>query len=312
MIRRRTVLILGAGASRPYNFPLGSQLVDQICEEILAGRAGLITRLENSYAKQPGDAAEFARLLAGARPFSIDAFLEAKRRFNTIGKAAIADLLLRTEHPEALQAAKLEADWYRYLLSDVLVRRNPEHFQGQVRHLSIVTFNFDRSFERALFSTLENGFEITSDKARSLATELDIHHVHGTLGEPDWLYPDRPGGNPYGVPDNGLVAAVAKAVPRMKIVSDEIPTSVIEDLQVVLQKAEFVYFIGFGFDDRNLERLGIPGILSPTAVVRGTSLGKTTMEQEPIIRCFREMKVHLYQTDDALTFVRTRAESLFD
>lgn len=314
MIRRRTVLILGAGASQPYRFPIGSELVDQICSEILdaPGRTGLITRLEDQYVASAGDAARFAEALRGARTYSIDAFLETKRRFRELGKAAIADVLLRAEIPKWLDNADVKRDWYRYLFS-ILVQRNPEHFRAQARCLTIITFNFDRSFERALFSALRHSFEITAEQARSLAMELDIHHVHGRLGEPDWLYPDHPDGNPYGVHgDIALVAAVAKAVPKVKIVDDEIPSSMIEDLQVPIQKAAFVYFIGFGFDERNLERLGGPGILPTSCVVRGTCLGKTAGEQQPILRHFGDMKIHLYESDDALTFLSSRAEALFD
>ena len=104
MIRRRTVLILGAGASRPYRLPIGSELVDQICSEILddPGGAGLITRLENRYVASAGDAAQFADALRGSRTYSIDGFLETRHRFRELGKAAIADVLLRAEIPKWL------------------------------------------------------------------------------------------------------------------------------------------------------------------------------------------------------------------
>ena len=147
---------------------------------------------------------------------------------------------------------------------------------------------------------------------RSLATELDIHHVHGCLGEPDWLYPDRSEGNPYGLRGDDLADAVAKAVPKIKIVDEEIPDTVIEDLRVPLQRAKYVYFIGFGFDERNLERLGSPDIFPASCVVRGTWLGKTILEQRSIRRHFGDRKIHLYPDDDALTFLRERAEALFD
>jgi len=311
MIGRRTVLVLGAGASKPYGFPIGVQLVDQICREILDSTP-LITRLENLLEKlagPSGDAARFAAAMRGARTYSIDAFLETNRRFRDIGKAAIADVLLRAEDPKKLDAAAENLDWYRYLIN-TLVRRNTDHFLSQAKRLTIVTFNFDRSFERALFSALRHSFGLDAGAARQFATELRIHHVHGSLGQPDWLYPDDPNGNPYGVSDDTLVQAVGKAINSIKVIDDEIPDAVLEAVQACLTQAEVVCFIGFGFDERNLERLATPACLASPAVIRGTCLGKTTGEQQPIIRHFGDRKIHLYE-DDALQFLR-RVDVLFD
>lgn len=94
--------------------------------------------------------------------------------------------------------------------------------------------------------------------------------------------------------------------------AEEIRRSVIEDLQVPLREADFAYFIGFGFDERNLERLGVPDVLPTSCVVRGTCLGKTALEQQPIHRHFGDRKIHLDETCDALGFLKNRVEALFD
>jgi hypothetical protein len=150
MIRRPTVFVLGAGASAPYHLPIGSVLVDRICDEIL-GSTALLTRLENfaeSIQGEPGDAARFANALRGSRAYSIDAFVETNRRLRDLGKTAIADVLLRSENPNAL--APPSGDWYRYLFG-TLMSRSLDRYREQAKLLTVVTFNFDRSFERALF-----------------------------------------------------------------------------------------------------------------------------------------------------------------
>lgn len=313
MIRARTVFVLGAGASKPYGFPVGAELVDHICNEILSNPpTALRKRLADRRTGRDDAAVAFAGALRGSRAYSIDAFLETNHRFLAIGKAAIADVLLRAEVPERLDAVDVEEDWYRYLFN-TLVRRDPEHYRAQARKLSIITFNFDRSFERALFSALRNSFDLTEEQARPLTREVEIHHVHGCLGEPEWLSPDHADANPYRVEgDSNFRTAIEKAVRKIKIVHEEISRSVIEDLQVPLQQAQRVYFIGFGFDERNLERLGSPGIFSPTADIRATALGKTSGELQPLERRFGEdHKIHLYPDLNALALLRHR-EALFD
>jgi hypothetical protein len=298
MIRRRTVFILGAGASAPYQLPVGSELVDQICKEIMSAEP-IITRLENFLERNngiAGDAARFAAALKGSRAYSIDAFLETNRPYRLIGKAAIADVLLRAENVGGL--APSIGDWYRYLFS-ILLSRTTDRYLQQAKLLTIVTFNFDRSFERALFLALKNTFGLTVEQARQLTTELPIYHVHGVLGEPDWLYPDHPNGNPYGIPDGKLVddplePRIAKAVKSIKIVDDEIPEDITEDVQDAISKAQEICLLGFGFDERNLERLGMPQTVTSAQAVRATCYGKTGGEQQPIKKYFQNRSIHLY------------------
>jgi hypothetical protein len=311
MISRNTVLVLGAGASKPYGFPIGLELVDQICAEILdnANRTGLRSRLANRFSKNGDRAVEdFARALRQARAYSIDRFLETRAGFQTIGKAAIADVLLRAEGSADTYPAPT-VDWYRYLL-DRIAQRDTAHFIAQAKRLSIITFNFDRSFEQALFSMLSARLGLTEREARHLATCVDIHHVHGTLGAPAWLYPDQSTANPYGVTADKLEAAVAHAVDSIKNIHDDIDEITIEDLQVPLGSADFVYFIGFGFDQRNLERIGVPTIFKGMSVVRGTTLGLTEHELRPAVRLFNHKPIHFHHVD-ALTFMRSHAEALF-
>jgi hypothetical protein len=73
MIRKPTVLMLGAGASQPCKFPLGSDLVDEICNEITSGNilttsSSMPTRLAN-LGYDMGLSNEFALALRGARAY---------------------------------------------------------------------------------------------------------------------------------------------------------------------------------------------------------------------------------------------------
>lgn len=319
MIRRPTVLILGAGASQPYGFPVGSDLVDRICKDLLdkdSSDAGFRWRLEERFSNRPGSVDAFAQALRNARTYSIDSFLETRSDYRDIGKAAIADVLLRTELPVSLAGASRSVDWYRYLFN-VLCHRSVDNFVAQAHLLTVITFNFDRSFERALFSTLRFRFGITDEEARHLALTIEIHHVHGLLGDPDWLRPDSATGNPYGTESLGDAGAFSDAITRaassIKNVHDNVDQAVVKEVQASLRNADFVYFVGLGFDLRNLERIGMPDMLKPPTVVRGTNFGMTPAECQAAVRLFNKAGRALLLHDmDALTFCRTHAETLFD
>lgn len=326
MISRPTVLILGAGASQPYGFPLGAGLVDQVSTEILedAANKGLIKSLEDlegqprfiDRLQQLGlkrdRVVRFAKDLQRARPYSIDAFLEARKGFRNVGKAAIADVLLRAEAASTIATAAESVDWYRYIFNRFLVLKSPDHFKHQAHRLTIITFNFDRSFERALFESLRATFGLTGRAARQLAAELPIHHIHGLLGLPDFLVEDGdPDTTAYGPHQKQLQDAALIAAGQIRIVDEEIDKAVTADAQAAIAKATFVYFVGFGFDERNLRKLGIPEILFGKSNVHGTAFNLTEFERRPIEQCFEGAHIMLHAAD-ALTFIRRHAEAFFE
>src|SRR5258708_2623229 len=98
MIRRPTVLILGAGASAEYQFPVGRSLLLHIVHEL-----GASTRLQldmqlcgfsDELIKQ------FRHELNESSQPSVDAFLEQHKDstdYERLGKAAIAQRLIQCE-----------------------------------------------------------------------------------------------------------------------------------------------------------------------------------------------------------------------
>jgi hypothetical protein len=182
VIRQPTVLILGAGASQPYNFPSGQGLVDQISTEINhpSSKGDVAQRLAAA-GYDLGILNHFVNELRRARPNSVDAFLETRKEFREIGKAVIAEALLRAEAHSTVHTANPTVDWYRYVLH-ILMQRSPDRFVAQAHRLTVVTFNFDRSLERVLFERAKGQFGGSDEEATRLVTELQIHHVQ--LGSP--------------------------------------------------------------------------------------------------------------------------------
>jgi hypothetical protein len=290
-------------------------LVEEICTEInnTASPDPEISNRLASLGHDRGHINHFANELRELRPYSIDTFLETRREFREVGKAAIADVLLRAEARSSVNHAPPETDWYRYLLNKILLPKSVDDFRSQARRLTIVTFNFDRSFEWVLFSRVRAQFGLTDSAARELATELRLHHAHGLLGEPRWLASDDkdPDATAFGaLSTDALQSATAIAVRSMKMVDDTGSQTILEDVEAAIQKAAHLYFIGFGFEDRNTAKLGLPDS-AKEAIVRGTVLGMTALEQRPIHGLFGSQKVHLYPTD-AMTFVSNYAETLFE
>src|SRR5438309_11429609 len=110
MITRATTLILGAGASPPFNNPLlGGRLYSEVCAE-LRNHDSQFFNLLRECGFSDDDLAGFRHALFHSGKTSIDAFLEGRAEDNAqfveIGKVAIAARLI-----------PLEADRYAFELS---------------------------------------------------------------------------------------------------------------------------------------------------------------------------------------------------
>jgi hypothetical protein len=166
MIRRRTVLVLGAGASAPYGFPLGTALTDGITSELMRdGHSQFRDDLEGA-GFDLASLRAFGKALGQSGRYSIDDFLQWKPEFRSLAKHAIARMLIPCERDDRLEFgadARLwlpqgqpDTRWHRYFFNQLLTSRRGRCEIGDNR-LTVLTFNFDRSFEscRCRFWTME-------------------------------------------------------------------------------------------------------------------------------------------------------------
>jgi hypothetical protein len=268
VIRAKVVLILGAGASKPYGFPVGPELVRDIVAMPNASDIGAFTQNSNGRWTKD-DVIAFSIALDESRWISIDRFLQRRPDLQEIGKALIAFNILKCEHPGALGPHEKFSRWYQYLYNELL-RPDIANDFGK-NPLSIITYNYDRSLEYYFWSALRQGFGLSPEEALRISGTIPIVHVHGSLGQ----LPPADGGRKYG---GGAGTFFLEAAKDLHIVSDDIKASgVLERCRDLLAGANRVVFLGFGFDPVNLDRLDlfVPG--GPREFY-GTSLGMTNSE----------------------------------
>ena len=112
MITNRTVLILGAGASHPYGFPTGKELRNEI---ILGCAGGRTPPLANSLLECgfiESQIIQFGNVLRLSGQVSVDRFLERRKEYLEIGKAALAISLVTKEDLQRLFQIGASSHWY--------------------------------------------------------------------------------------------------------------------------------------------------------------------------------------------------------
>jgi hypothetical protein len=138
--------------------------------------------------------------------------------------------------------------WYHYLLDHMLTGSFEDN------QLAVVTFNFDRSFERALYRVLRANFTGDEEDIRRRCASVPIVHIHGRLGPPDWLELDTAGARPYN--GNDLTAQQLEAcAEKIRLVTDEIDPAVTATTRQLLSEASTIYFLGFSYHPLNLAKL---------------------------------------------------------
>lgn len=173
------VLVLGAGASRHYDFPVSREIWDKICHT----KADLNHAQLRELGLEPSAFDSFAERLALSGVLSVDQFAEYivdDPDDLQMAKGLIAYSLGIYEGRGTLQAPR-PRHWYR-TLGEALIGFDLESFPR--RDIAIITFNYDRSLERYLFDCLLGRFvkKHSLEELKEAFSRLPIIHIYGQMG----------------------------------------------------------------------------------------------------------------------------------
>jgi hypothetical protein len=188
-MERKYTFVIGAGASREFDFPIGNELVSKISELLRikvddlerpsSGNRELLASLSRLSHPDPSKRLNQAYVYSTANwvsenmglAASIDNFLDAHRErtlLPEIGKIAIACALLDSEKNSALWFdwqkeqknsgfADFPPNWLTTLFRLLTTQRDFQAFRNALRSFRFVTFNYDRVIEK-FFSDAINSY----------------------------------------------------------------------------------------------------------------------------------------------------------
>lgn len=333
MITRSTVFILGAGSSIPYKYPSGEQLVREINKGLVEGNDLFQSCLALEFSKR--EIERFNNALRFSGDFSIDAFLERNEEYLELGKVVIALSLFEREDISELFSEGNDK-WYGDLVNE-LKSPSKNDFKNEV---SFLTFNYDRSFDKYLFASIKNSYEISSVECNSLLKNIPIIHLHGQVGKLPWQ--DTRKGRHYDKNFNALSLIKDRSVFKNKYSAYDRDSAVLyirheisgqikiihenkldndlafKDAHKLLKDAERIYFLGFGYNDENLRRLKIadlsenitkevaPGSTATVRrIIRGTAHGIGQVRRNQISSA---NKIELNEEYKVKEFIREKVD----
>ena len=197
---------------------------------------------------------EFRSSLLTCGTRTIDQFVEDAERFRNIARVAVAYVLSAYESRDALTGDIWHKDLFVALKKNVRL----QGFATQ-NHLSIITFNYDVSLEQFMYQSIANSYPDTDPRlVAGIVAQFGIRHVYGRLMPLDWergsivgnpaTYGDKKRRWPWDssmTPEITWSSDPVEGIPRRLL-----------DLRERLSTAELIIFLGFGFDDNNMMKLG--------------------------------------------------------
>jgi hypothetical protein len=243
----KIVFVLGAGASAEYGLPTADALRKRVIENppvVNASHRPDHDELLAAHMKS------FADALHGSGQESIDRFVEHQPGFRHYAEIAIAHELISS----TFASDRLLTDankWYAWLFRG-LFRPN----RCDCSNVGIVTFNYDMTLEIALRRMRMSIKGLADYWDVGELESLKIVHVYGKLdGDPsERLLESWVGGKlSYSA---HLVHKLAKGLRLTGDLRSGESTPLLDEAKSLIRGAKCVIFVGFGFDDENMKRIG--------------------------------------------------------
>ena len=265
MAEKYVVFVLGAGASLPYGFPSGADLIRSIVK-----KTDNFTQFMASLGYEREKIDQFQTDLRKSQLVSVDNFLRIRKAFAKLGKAAIAYHMIPRESFDILyEMTKDDEKWFRYLWETIRASKQEQFMNSPIR---FITFNYDRSLDLLVFNALETICGTLTPECKEFLCDEFITHVHGMLGE---LREITGKGRKY--ENTQAPGSVNDAAAAIKIAHEAIDSdSGIIRARRIIADAETVIFLGFGFHQENIANLHLHAC--PVTTLYGTGFGLTPPE----------------------------------
>jgi hypothetical protein len=229
--------------------------------------------------------------LEQVRPLVIDYYLGWNASFKDLGRLLIAWVILdcerrcmeagggninrRGQNPVA-NLKLFNDDWCRFLLHKLAIncKTSSDLFKNQVK---FVTFNYDLSLEIALSNGLAH-IQLLKPQVIEFLAEDRIFHIYGKVRNgivPSTLAWSDEAKNPKALDGPALLNyqrgykdfldALYEASLSIRVIGPEDKGSdeaVIQKAREAIERATYVYILGYGFDENNSKRLGFQQSLS--------------------------------------------------
>ena len=281
---KKTVYVVGAGASYEVDLPVGNALKTDISRilhmqfeygSFKDGNYDLYQAFMRHTGNNTNETNEYlqaCRHIKNSMPLaiSIDNFIDSDRgneKLALCGKLAIVEAILKAErrskiysdrYQEKINFQALENTWYlpffRTLTENCRHNELPERFKC----ITLVIFNYDRCIEHFLHQALKTYYGLSDADSASIIGNLTIIHPYGTVGSLSWQEQASSTLKEYG--GEIQTQQLIQYAQRIRTFTEGAHSEPIERLKSNMKSAERIVFLGFAFHRLNMDLLSLSDV----------------------------------------------------
>ena len=273
---KRITYILGAGSNCKMGFPLGKELYMNTYKEILNDPKSILNQilelfvLEMEIEQYP---IEFAKMLKLSNLESVDEFAYHNPQYELFAKIAISYFILKAEGKPDFDIFDFpEENWYRLIWKNIY---NSEFLDFPNKNYGFITFNYDRSLENYLYTTIFNTYntrhKFNSKRSRTnVMKKIPIYHVYGKLGNLPFekeskyleygLYKELILKYQNKIPTlvKKLFNIIKQSIDTIKLIYDERTLAgELKEIHELISNSSKLVFLGFAYNSLNMTILGL-------------------------------------------------------
>lgn len=313
MFKKKTLFVVGAGASFEFGLPLGQTLKDIISGKLSYGGNDLwggsisdpliMRQLRTLQTVEQSDSRqryiEAASAISRGLPLaiSIDNFIDAHRgNFDVekCGKIAIFHSILEAEKSSKLyfgdvsnerniNVSEIKDSWLVSLFQMATEGVSKETLKSSLQNLSFISFNYDRCIAHFFEVALRVYYGLGRSEASEIVSGIQIFHPYGSLGP-------LLSGSVERLDFGADVEAVEshRLYQRIKTFTEQVTSEEARLINDELSATEQLVFLGFGYHRQNLRLLEF-GPITHRIKVFGTAYGVSQPNTEVIKNEIKEL-----------------------
>ncbi len=216
MKSKKLTLIVGAGASKEFGLPVGSELKQKISSLLdirfdynqqKSGDYQIRNALESAV-RQPDGRRDINPHLHAAwrirdampQAISIDNFIDnhqGDEKIELCGKLAIVKSILDAEksskiyvdpsnNRSGINYASTEACWLNPFTRLLTENCRADQLEDRLKSVAFVIFNYDRCIEHYLYYALQNYYKLSETRVAELLNAVQFYHPYGSVGTLPW------------------------------------------------------------------------------------------------------------------------------
>lgn len=283
-VTRKTVYVIGAGASYEANLPTGNELKSKISHLLnirfdfnqqKSGDYDILSALRNytsedRTAKLLNNYLHECQYISENMPLaiSIDNLIDTNRgneKLALCGKLAILKSILSAEKNSRLRFQKNNGDrnisfasventWYLPFFKSLTENCSLQDLPSRFQSITLIIFNYDRCVENFLLFSLMSYYRLPVEEVAKLIRHLNIIHPYGTVGSLSWLDPTSSTLVDFGGELHSTqLVSFSKAI---RTFTEGAHSEYVEKMKLCMKDTDRLIFLGFAFHRLNMELLG--------------------------------------------------------